>query len=214
MRKLDDSELSDGDGDEDDRSFGSPSLSDTVKQPLFRKSKSQVRSIRSPHADTPQRGRCVLELGLFHKYPPSSPAGVRHDAVSGWKGLTPPIHPHPSHHVAQSGTGCRRIQCDPVPQPRMMTPRSPSPSHPSAPVLPRPTALGAHSPPTVLTEWLLSRDTARRTAERSASYSKQGHIPKRTWLQKPSRRPTSPFHNWCPKITPTRVVGVKIMKLK
>lgn len=40
IRKLEESELSEG--DEDDGSFGSPSLSDTVKQPLFRKSKSQV----------------------------------------------------------------------------------------------------------------------------------------------------------------------------
>ncbi|XP_033970493.1 histone-lysine N-methyltransferase MECOM isoform X6 [Trematomus bernacchii] len=42
MRKLDESEMSDGDGDEDDGSFGSPSLADAVKQPLFRKSKSQA----------------------------------------------------------------------------------------------------------------------------------------------------------------------------
>ncbi|XP_040929377.1 histone-lysine N-methyltransferase MECOM isoform X12 [Betta splendens] len=42
IRKLEESELSEGDGDEDDASFGSPSLSDTVKQPLFRKSKSQA----------------------------------------------------------------------------------------------------------------------------------------------------------------------------
>lgn len=42
MRKLEESELSDGDGDEDDGSFGSPSLAEAVKQPLFRKSKSQV----------------------------------------------------------------------------------------------------------------------------------------------------------------------------
>uniref|UniRef100_A0A8D0AB73 MDS1 and EVI1 complex locus n=1 Tax=Sander lucioperca TaxID=283035 RepID=A0A8D0AB73_SANLU len=40
MRKLEESELSDG--DEDDASFGSPSLTDAVKQPLFRKSKSQA----------------------------------------------------------------------------------------------------------------------------------------------------------------------------
>ncbi|XP_068565015.1 histone-lysine N-methyltransferase MECOM isoform X12 [Cebidichthys violaceus] len=40
MRKLEESELSDG--DEDDGSFGSPSLTDEVKQPLFRKSKSQA----------------------------------------------------------------------------------------------------------------------------------------------------------------------------
>ncbi|KAM7413353.1 hypothetical protein PAMA_020644 [Pampus argenteus] len=44
MRKLEESELSDGDGDgeEDDESFGSPSLTEAVKQPLFRKSKSQA----------------------------------------------------------------------------------------------------------------------------------------------------------------------------
>ncbi|XP_039987330.1 histone-lysine N-methyltransferase MECOM isoform X4 [Xiphias gladius] len=42
MRKLEESELSDGDGDEDDGSFGSPSLTEAVKQPLFRKSKSQA----------------------------------------------------------------------------------------------------------------------------------------------------------------------------
>uniref|UniRef100_A0A8C4GE61 MDS1 and EVI1 complex locus n=1 Tax=Dicentrarchus labrax TaxID=13489 RepID=A0A8C4GE61_DICLA len=44
MRKLEESELSegDGDGDEDDDSFGSPSLTEAVKQPLFRKSKSQA----------------------------------------------------------------------------------------------------------------------------------------------------------------------------
>lgn len=42
MRKLEESELSEGDGDEDDESFGSASLSEAIKQPLFRKSKSQV----------------------------------------------------------------------------------------------------------------------------------------------------------------------------
>ncbi|XP_034460411.1 histone-lysine N-methyltransferase MECOM isoform X3 [Hippoglossus hippoglossus] len=42
MRKLEESEVSDGDGDEDDGSFGSPSLTEAVKQPLFRKSKSQA----------------------------------------------------------------------------------------------------------------------------------------------------------------------------
>ncbi|XP_060929273.1 MDS1 and EVI1 complex locus protein EVI1-A isoform X4 [Limanda limanda] len=42
MRKLEESEVSDGDGDEDDESFGSPSLTEAVKQPLFRKSKSQA----------------------------------------------------------------------------------------------------------------------------------------------------------------------------
>lgn len=40
MRKLEESELSDG--DEDDGSFCSPSLAEAVKQPLFRKSKSQA----------------------------------------------------------------------------------------------------------------------------------------------------------------------------
>ncbi|XP_040039945.2 MDS1 and EVI1 complex locus protein EVI1 isoform X10 [Gasterosteus aculeatus] len=40
MRKLEESEQSEG--DEDDGSFGSPSLTDAVKQPLFRKSKSQA----------------------------------------------------------------------------------------------------------------------------------------------------------------------------
>ncbi|KAM9733879.1 histone-lysine N-methyltransferase MECOM isoform 2-T2 [Menidia menidia] len=42
MRKLEESELSDGDGEEDNGSFGSPSLTEAVKQPLFRKSKSQA----------------------------------------------------------------------------------------------------------------------------------------------------------------------------
>ncbi|XP_028274711.1 MDS1 and EVI1 complex locus protein isoform X8 [Parambassis ranga] len=42
MRKLAESELSDGEGDEDDGSYGSPSLADAVKPPLFRKSKSQA----------------------------------------------------------------------------------------------------------------------------------------------------------------------------
>ncbi|XP_041659291.1 histone-lysine N-methyltransferase MECOM isoform X4 [Cheilinus undulatus] len=41
MRKLEESELSEGDGDEDDGSLGSP-LAEAVKQPLFRKSKSQA----------------------------------------------------------------------------------------------------------------------------------------------------------------------------
>lgn len=44
MRKLEESELSEGDGDEDDGSFGSPSLTEAIKQPLFRKSKSQVHT--------------------------------------------------------------------------------------------------------------------------------------------------------------------------
>ena len=43
MRKLEESELSEGEGDEDDASFGSPSLTEAIKQPLFRKSKSQVK---------------------------------------------------------------------------------------------------------------------------------------------------------------------------
>ncbi|XP_034024020.1 LOW QUALITY PROTEIN: histone-lysine N-methyltransferase MECOM [Thalassophryne amazonica] len=42
MRKLEESELSDGDGDEDEGSFGSASLTEAVKQPLYRKSKSQA----------------------------------------------------------------------------------------------------------------------------------------------------------------------------
>lgn len=50
------------------------------------------------------------------------PSGVCHDAVSGWKGLSSPSHPHPGRHLAQSGTGCCWIQCHPVPQPCMMTP--------------------------------------------------------------------------------------------
>lgn len=45
MRKLEESELSDG--DEDDGSFCSPSLAEAVKQPLFRKSKSQVAKKKS-----------------------------------------------------------------------------------------------------------------------------------------------------------------------
>jgi len=49
MRKLEESELSDGDGEEDDGSFGSPSLTEAVKQPLFRKSKSQVKETLTVH---------------------------------------------------------------------------------------------------------------------------------------------------------------------
>ena len=49
MRKLEESELSDGDGDHDDGSLGSPSLTDAVKQPLFRKSKSQVKETLTVH---------------------------------------------------------------------------------------------------------------------------------------------------------------------
>lgn len=52
MRKLEESELSDGDGDEDDGSFGSPSLTEAVKQPLFRKSKSQVKETLTVHIHT------------------------------------------------------------------------------------------------------------------------------------------------------------------
>lgn len=44
MRKLEESELSEGEGDEDDGTFGTPSLTEAIKQPLFRKSKSQVHS--------------------------------------------------------------------------------------------------------------------------------------------------------------------------
>lgn len=47
MRKLGEGELSEGDGDEDDGSFGSASLSEAIKQPLFRKSKSQVCFIKN-----------------------------------------------------------------------------------------------------------------------------------------------------------------------
>ncbi|XP_029923494.1 histone-lysine N-methyltransferase MECOM isoform X5 [Myripristis murdjan] len=36
MRKMEESELSDGDGDEDGGSFGSPTLTEAVKQPLYR----------------------------------------------------------------------------------------------------------------------------------------------------------------------------------
>lgn len=43
MRKLEESELSEGDGEEDNGSFGPASLTEAIKQPLFRKSKSQVR---------------------------------------------------------------------------------------------------------------------------------------------------------------------------
>ncbi|XP_068173029.1 histone-lysine N-methyltransferase MECOM isoform X4 [Antennarius striatus] len=42
MRKLEESELSEGDGEDDNGSFGSPSLTEAIKQPLFRKSKSQA----------------------------------------------------------------------------------------------------------------------------------------------------------------------------
>ncbi|XP_019741576.1 MDS1 and EVI1 complex locus protein EVI1 isoform X6 [Hippocampus comes] len=42
IHKLEESEMSDGEGDEDDQSFASASLDDAVKQPLFRKSKSQA----------------------------------------------------------------------------------------------------------------------------------------------------------------------------
>lgn len=61
MRKLDESELSDGDGDgdEEDGSFGSPSLTEAVKQPLFRKSKSQVD--KDAHTHTRARVRVHLD---------------------------------------------------------------------------------------------------------------------------------------------------------
>ncbi|KAM9813191.1 MDS1 and EVI1 complex locus protein EVI1-A isoform 6-T6 [Syngnathus typhle] len=42
IHKLEESELSDGEGDEDEQSFAPASLNDAVKQPLFRKSKSQA----------------------------------------------------------------------------------------------------------------------------------------------------------------------------
>ncbi|XP_077422005.1 MDS1 and EVI1 complex locus protein EVI1 isoform X2 [Vanacampus margaritifer] len=42
IHKLEESELSDGEGDEDNLSFAPASLNDAVKQPLFRKSKSQA----------------------------------------------------------------------------------------------------------------------------------------------------------------------------
>lgn len=44
MRKLEESELSEGEGEEDDGTFGTPSLTEAIKQPLFRKSKSQVHA--------------------------------------------------------------------------------------------------------------------------------------------------------------------------
>lgn len=44
MRKLEESELSEGEGDEDDGTFGTPTLTEAIKQPLFRKSKSQVHA--------------------------------------------------------------------------------------------------------------------------------------------------------------------------
>ncbi|XP_076001691.1 histone-lysine N-methyltransferase MECOM isoform X2 [Genypterus blacodes] len=51
MRKMEESELSEGDGDEDEGSFGSPSLSEAVKQPLYRKSKSQAYAMMLSLAD-------------------------------------------------------------------------------------------------------------------------------------------------------------------
>ncbi|XP_071386190.1 histone-lysine N-methyltransferase MECOM isoform X6 [Centroberyx affinis] len=55
MRKMEESELSDGDGDgdgdEDGGSFGSPTLTEAVKQPLYRKSKSQAYAMMLSLAD-------------------------------------------------------------------------------------------------------------------------------------------------------------------
>lgn len=59
MRKLEESELSDGDGDEDDASFGSPSLTEAVKQPLFRKSKSQVKETLTAHMHANPLDTCI-----------------------------------------------------------------------------------------------------------------------------------------------------------
>lgn len=69
MRKLEESELSDGDGDgdgdvdEDDDSFGSPSLTEAVKQPLFRKSKSQVH-IDCSYVYTPNNAHPYMDIFL------------------------------------------------------------------------------------------------------------------------------------------------------
>ena len=41
-RKMEESEMSEGDGEEDAGSFSSPTLAKAVKQPLYRKSKTQV----------------------------------------------------------------------------------------------------------------------------------------------------------------------------
>ena len=41
-RKMEESEMSEGDGEEDAGSFGSATLAEAVKQPLYRKSKTQV----------------------------------------------------------------------------------------------------------------------------------------------------------------------------
>ncbi|XP_033832626.1 histone-lysine N-methyltransferase MECOM isoform X6 [Periophthalmus magnuspinnatus] len=49
LRKLEESELSEG--DEDEGSFSSPTLSEAVKQPLFRKSKSQAYAMMLSLAD-------------------------------------------------------------------------------------------------------------------------------------------------------------------
>lgn len=122
MRKLEESELSDGDGDEDDGSFGSPSLTEAVKQPLFRKSKSQVKETLTGLFTYTMYIPYLHSSTVVKCNPSHSPSGVCHDAVSGWKGLSPPSLPQPGHHVAQSGTGCCWIQCHPVPQPCMMTP--------------------------------------------------------------------------------------------
>ncbi|KAM3875570.1 MDS1 and EVI1 complex locus protein EVI1-A [Diretmus argenteus] len=51
MHKMEESELSDGDGDEDGGSFGSPTLTEAIKQPLYRKSKSQAYAMMLSLAD-------------------------------------------------------------------------------------------------------------------------------------------------------------------
>lgn len=139
-----------------------------------------------------------LYLSMVVEYnPPPSPTGLCHDAVSGWKGLTPPNHPHPGHHVAQSGTGCCWIQCHPVPQPCMMTPPLRFPFHLSTPDPdlwhwePIAGAICRVPGPLILDhpDWLLSRTTAHLTAERSALHTKQGHCPCRT-QPSPSPRKT------------------------
>lgn len=71
MHKLEESELSDKDGDEEDGSFGSASLTEMVKQPLFRKSKSQVNPNLQMYS-IPMYSRKLfdLELSAVHLMPP------------------------------------------------------------------------------------------------------------------------------------------------
>lgn len=87
MRKLEESELSDGDGDEEDGSFGSPSLTEAVKQPLFRKSKSQVNKISIQTYTYMQSMRMVTYTMYVNKTvicnPSPAPSGICHDAVPG-----------------------------------------------------------------------------------------------------------------------------------